>query len=124
MNLEVTEMTNADQNFNLNARGKRPSFFEAAETDALMTALLETMSQLWATRNQVNVLQKVLIGRGLLSASELDEFLSTDADKAEDHEAMQNFFADAFRSMGIATQSLESRQKEIDRLQDEDTGDP
>ena len=51
-------MTSADQNFNLNTRGKRPSFFEADETDALMTALLETMSQLWATRNQVTVLQK------------------------------------------------------------------
>ena len=113
-------MTSADQNFNLNARGKRPSFFDAAETDALMTALLETMSQLWATRNQVNILQKTLIGRGLLTEDDLEKVLLTDAEKAEDHEALQSFFTDAFRSMGVATQSLDSRQKEIDRLQDDD----
>ena len=112
-------MTSADQNFNLNTRGKRPSFFEADETDALMTALLETMSQLWATRNQVTVLQKILIEKGLLSKEELEKFVLSDSEKVEEHKVMQAFFSDAFRAMGSATQSLESRQRDIDRLQDE-----
>ena len=68
-------MTSADHNFNLNTRGKRPAFFESSETDALMTALLETMSQLWATRAQVNLLQKALIGKGLLTAEELENVI-------------------------------------------------
>ena len=110
-------MTSADQNFNLNTRGKRPAFFERSETDALMTALLETMSQLWATRDQVNLLQKALIAKGLLTAEELENIERSDNEKADEHQAMQNFFADAFRSMGVQTQSLASRQKEIDDLQ-------
>ena len=112
-------MTSADQNFNLNTRGKRPAFFASSETDALMTALLETMSQLWATRAQVNLLQKALIGKGLLTAEELENIQRSDNEKADEHQAMQNFFSDAFRSMGVPTQSLASRKKEIDDLQGE-----
>ncbi len=37
---------------NLDTRRKRPHFFANPEVDALMTALLETMSQAWVTRER------------------------------------------------------------------------
>ena len=49
----------------LNTRGKRPKFFENAESEVLMTALLETMSELWATRERLSGLGARAAGRRL-----------------------------------------------------------
>ncbi|WP_414982120.1 hypothetical protein [Congregibacter sp.] len=108
---------NNDETINVDTRGKRPAFFESAEGDALMTALLETMSQLWATRMQVRTLKELLIQKGVLSAEELEQFELSDSDKQQDQQLMQEFFADAFRTMGAPTQSIDSRQKEVDKFQ-------
>lgn len=102
---------------NMDARGKRPAFFESAEVDALMTALLETMSQLWATRNHVRTLEQLLVDKGIVTAQDLQQFDLSDTEKEQDQQAMQEFFSDAFRAMGVATQSIDSRQKEVDKFQ-------
>ena len=119
-------MSSPDENFTLNTRGKRPSFFQTAETDALMTALLETMSQLWATRSQVRVLQQLLLEKGVLTQKDLDQFEFGDAERMKDHQSMQEFFSDAFRAMSASTQSIDSRQKEIDQYEgyNTDKSDP
>ncbi|MFT4769454.1 MAG: hypothetical protein ACI8RN_002599 [Glaciecola sp.] len=114
---EQERVMNNDETINVDTRGKRPAFFESAEGDALMTALLETMSQLWATRMQVRTLKELLIQKGVLSAEELEQFELSDSDKQQDQQLMQEFFADAFRTMGAPTQSIDSRQKEVDKFQ-------
>lgn len=55
----------------LDTRGKRPTFFESADVDALMTALLENMSQLWAARTQIRNLEQLLIKKGVIDSQEL-----------------------------------------------------
>lgn len=110
-------MSTEDQNFTLDTRGKRPSFFQTPETDAIMTALLETMSQLWATRNQVRMLEKLLVEKSIITREELDMFDFNDTEKTNDNQALQEFFADAFRAMGASVQSIDSRQAEVDEAQ-------
>ena len=114
---DTTIASNTDQNFTMDTRGKRPSFFHSPETDAVMTALLETMSQLWATRNQVQILEKLLIQKSVITQDELDIFDFNITEKAQDNQAMQDFFADAFRAMGASVQSIDSRNQEVDEAQ-------
>lgn len=106
-----------DRHFQIDTRGKRPAFFSSAETDALMTALLETMSQLWATRAQVRSLEQMLIDKGVITAEELDAFAVSPADKDSERQSMQDFFQDAFRAMRAEFQSVDHRQAEVDRFQ-------
>ena len=105
----------------LDTRGKRPIFFESVHVDALMTALLESMSQLWATRTQVRHLEQLLIGKGIVGVEELAKFTLSSSEKEKDQEAMQAFFADAFRTMISGSQTIDSRQAEIDEFQNDKT---
>jgi len=107
-------MTNKDQHFILDTRGDRPTFFENSETDAVMTALLETMSQLWATRNQVRMLEQLLIDKSFITREDLDVFDFNATQKIKDYQSMQDFFTDAFRAMGASGQSVDSKQREVD----------
>jgi hypothetical protein len=118
---DTTIASNTDQNFTMDTRGKRPSFFHSPETDAVMTALLETMSQLWATRNQVQILEKLLIQKSVITQDELDIFDFNITEKAQDNQAMQDFFADAFRAMGASVQSIDSKNQEVDEAQNSTT---
>jgi hypothetical protein len=110
-------VSNTDKVFTLDTRGKRPSFFNAPETDAVMTALLETMSQLWATRNQVRTLEQLLIEKSVITREELERFDFNTSEKTKDNQAMLDFFSDAFRAMGASVQSIDSRQKDVDEAQ-------
>ena len=101
----------------IDTRGSRVTFFESAEVDALMTALLETMSQLWATRGHVRILEQLLVSKGLMTSEELQQFDLPEFEKEKDQQSLQAFFADAFRAMGATTQSIDGRQKEVDRFQ-------
>lgn len=105
----------------LDTRGKRPIFFESAHVDALMTALLESMSQLWATRTQVRHLEQILIQKGIITVDELAKFTLPSCEKEKDQEAMQAFFSDAFRTMISGSQSIDTRQAEIDEFQNDKT---
>ena len=86
-----------------------------------MTALLESMSQLWATRTQVRHLEQLLIGKCIVGVEELAKFTLSSSEKEKDQEAMQAFFADAFRTMISGSQTIDSRQAEIDEFQNDKT---
>jgi hypothetical protein len=105
----------------LDTRGKRPAFFESADVDALMTALLESMSQLWAARTQIRNLEQLLIKKGVIDSEELAQFTLPSTEKEKDQEAMQAFFADAFRAMLGGSQTIDNRQTEIDKFQNHKT---
>lgn len=98
----------------MEARGKRPQFFDSAETDALMTALLETMSQLWATRERLAALERVLQEAGLIEAGAVEGQALTAEDEARLEASRQAFVADAFRALSADFQSLEAQAAEID----------
>ena len=107
----------------LDTRGSRPGFFERSETDVMMTALLETMSQLWVTRRRLETLEKAVIDSGVLSAEQLGSTSWTEEEQAEQARQLQNFFTDAFRAAGGELQSLDARESEIDRFQARTTGE-
>lgn len=101
----------------LSTRGKRPAFFGDGQVDALLTALLESMSQQWATRERVLALEKLLEQRGVIEPGELERFVFDEADAAQLAADQQAFLADAFRAIGGGFQSLAEREEEIDDFQ-------
>lgn len=99
----------------LDTRGSRPAFFDSPDLDAMMTALLETMSQLWATRDYAHALEKLLVEKGLLEPGELDALEWTPQEAAANHSAREAFLRDAFRAIGADFQSAEQRNRDVDR---------
>ena len=106
----------SDKPQSLDTRGTRPAFFSDCDLDALMTALLETMSQLWATRDYAHAMEKLLVEKGVLKAGELDALDWNDEEYAQNHAAREAFFADAFRAIGADFQGTRQPTVEIDRL--------
>ncbi len=101
----------------LDTRGKRPQFFDQAETDALMTALLETMSQSWATRERVLALERVLEQSGVIEPGAVERWVFSEAEQAELEVAQQAFLQESFRALGARFQSLSGREADIDDFQ-------
>lgn len=106
----------ADRAQTYDTRGSRPAFFSNPDLDAMMTALLETMSQLWATRDYAHALEKLLVEKGVLSEGELDAMDWTAEESSANHAAREAFFADAFRAIGADFQGVRQRTSEIDEL--------
>lgn len=105
----------SQQDLNIDTRGGRPAFFENPDVDALMTALLEVMSQLWATRDYSHALERLLVERGILTEGEIDRFQWTREQAAENDAARQAFLQDAFRAIGASFETVAARNAEIDR---------
>ena len=106
----------------LNTRGKRPKFFENAETEVLMTALLETMSELWATRERLLALERVLQDAGLVAGGAVDGHAFSKEDEAGLANNRQAFLTDAFRGLAAEFQTLDERAADVQAFQ-KDPGD-
>lgn len=105
----------------IDARGARPIFFENPETDALMTALLEVMSQLWVNRDYTLALEKALVERGILPADAVAGVRWTDEEQASSAAVQNELLRDAMRAVGVPLQPLSEREAEIDSFQ-QDSG--
>jgi len=101
----------------IDARGARPVFFENPETDALMTALLEVMSQLWVNRDYTLALEKALVERGVLPNDAVTNVCWTDEEQAASAKVRNEFLRDAMRAVGVPLQQLSEREAEIDSFQ-------
>jgi hypothetical protein len=108
-------MTN-DQDIPLDTRGSRPSFFDSVSQDVFMTALLETMNQLWATRDYACGLEKLLVEKGVIAAGDLDALRWTTEEEADNEAGRQAFLKDAFRAVNADFTSIEKRNKQIDNF--------
>ena len=102
---------------NLDAKGERPQFFDNPEADVLMTALLEAMSQVWATRERTLALERVLQEAGILAPGAVDGWVFPAHEQTELDRAQQEFLQDAFRSLRAQFQSLDARSAQIDARQ-------
>lgn len=109
----------SDEALSIDTRGSRPAFFADADLDAMMTALLETMSQLWATRDYAHALEKLLVEKGVIDAGELDALEWDPAEQGANAAARAAFLADAFRAIGADFQGTNRRTREIDELDPE-----
>jgi hypothetical protein len=102
------------QDIPLDTRGSRPSFFDSATQDVFMTALLETMSQLWATRDYAAGLEKLLVEKGVLEAGELDAMKWSAEEAAANESRRAAFLQDAFRAVNADFTTVDKRNRMID----------
>lgn len=84
-----------------------------------MTALLEVMSQLWATRDYAAALEKLLLEKGVIEPGELEHLQWSDEEEAANEARRQAFLQDAFRAVKADFTSLNRRNREIDDFDDE-----
>jgi hypothetical protein len=111
------------QEIQFDTRGSRPSFFDSATQDVFMTALLETMSQLWATRDYAAGLEKLLVEKGVLEAGELDA-MKWSAEEAAANEARRSaFLQDAFRAVNADFTTVDKRNRMIDNFDEAALGE-
>lgn len=101
----------------LDTRGKRPTFFDNPDVDSLMTALLQTMAELWATKERNRALEHALVDAGVISADAVEGVSLPDSVQASMDADQQAFLKDAFRSIGAEFESLSERQSSVKEFQ-------
>lgn len=109
-----------DQDIPLDTRGSRPAFFDSVSQDVFMTALLEVMSQLWATRDYAASLEKLLVEKQVIGADELQKLEWTAEEEAVNEARREAFLKDAFRALNADFTSLDKRKEQIDSGMDTD----
>lgn len=65
------------------ARGHRPEFFEDGTTDTLLSMNIALLTELMATRERLDTLERLIVGKGVLSAEEIEAFEPDPAAEAE-----------------------------------------
>ncbi len=99
---------------NLDTKGRRPHFFDDPAIDAVMTAMLELMSENFALKERLFALEHALERSGLITAEELETIELPEEARIKLAGEQQAFFQDAFRALNADHQSPASRQAEID----------
>jgi len=62
-------------------KGGRKYFFQDPATDALLASLLKLMAEHWVVRERLMSLETLILGKGLLTREEIEEF-EPDAEQA------------------------------------------
>jgi hypothetical protein len=65
------------------ARGQRPNFFADESSDILLSMNVALLSELMATRERLDTLERLLARKGVIAATEIDGFDETPQDEAE-----------------------------------------
>ena len=65
------------------ARGHRPEFFEDPSSDTLLSMNVALLSELMVTRERLDTLERLMIGKGLVTRDEIDAFEADAAGEAE-----------------------------------------
>jgi hypothetical protein len=65
------------------ARGARPRFFEDPSSDSLLSMNVALLTELMATRERLDTLERVLVARGLLDLAALESFVPDAAAEGE-----------------------------------------
>ncbi len=55
-------------------KGGRTAFFENAESDRLLSMLMQLVTEHWAVRERTLVLERLLVEKGVLEEGELDAY--------------------------------------------------
>ena len=56
------------------ARGKRPQYFELAESERLMSILMAVAGELAVTRERMDTIERLLARKGLLGTDDIETF--------------------------------------------------
>ena len=71
----------AGEHLSRRIRGGRKYFFQDPATDALLASLLKLMAEHWVVRERLMSLETLILGKGLLTREEIEEF-EPDAEQA------------------------------------------
>lgn len=63
------------------AKGPRPSFFEHETQDMLLSMNAALLVELIATRERLDTLERLMVRKGLLQETEIEQFAATAADE-------------------------------------------
>ena len=74
-------MDAAGERLSRRIKGGRKYFFQDSATDALLASLLKLMAEHWVVRERLMSLETLILGRGLLTREEVEEF-EPDAEQA------------------------------------------
>ena len=74
-------MNAAGERLSRRIKGGRKYFFQDSATDALLASLLKLMAEHWVVRERLTSLESLIMGKGLLSREEIEEF-EPDAEQA------------------------------------------
>jgi len=99
----------------LDTQGKRPAFFTDPVIDAMMTAVLEVMTENWSLKERLYALEKTLTENGVI-ASDAVESVTWSADDIQAHEVeRQRILKDAFRALQGDFVGRSARVSDIDK---------
>jgi hypothetical protein len=91
----------------LNARGKRPQFFEDPALDLMMSVVLELTQELSVLYDRVDALQRLMDARGVLPGTELENWkpdAAAEAQRAQRRAAyLERVFRVLRREAGVVT---------------------
>ena len=74
-------MDAAGERLSRRIKGGRKYFFQDPATDALLASLLKLMAEHWVVRERLMSLETLILGKGLLTREEIEEF-EPDAEQA------------------------------------------
>lgn len=97
----------------LDAKGKRPAFFDDPAIDCVMTALLETLAENWTLKDRLLALEKVLVQNGTLKPDAVESVIWSPEEAAEHEASRQRLFKDAFRALNANFQAASARKMGI-----------
>ena len=93
------------------AKGKRPQFFELAESERLMGILMAVVEELAVTRERLDTVERLLEARGGLERKDIDAF-HPDAEVARERGLMhQEYIARVLRVVQQEREALEEAKQ-------------
>ncbi|GAB5415690.1 MAG: hypothetical protein Cons2KO_32930 [Congregibacter sp.] len=105
------------------AKGKRPQFFELAETERVMSILMAVVEELAVTRERLDTVERLLEAGGTLDRSNIEDFHPTPEQARERGLMHQEYIARVMRILQQEREALEEakqngREKTLDEVSD------
>ena len=93
------------------AKGKRPQFFESAESERLMAILMAVVEELAVTRERLDTVERLLDASGSFDRSAIDAFHPTAEQARERALSNQEYLARVMRFLQQEREALEESIK-------------
>lgn len=93
--------------YNLEAKGRRPHFFDDPAVDKVLAMLMTMAGELSVTRERLDTLERILERRGGLSREEIEEFQASEAEAKERAEMRSDYVARLLRVLQTEIDNIE-----------------
>jgi len=82
-------MSNQTVKFPRAAKGKRPQYFDSADSDQIMTFLLELTAEVSVLSERLNTVERLLDAKGTISRQDIEDYRPDPDAEAERSQARQ-----------------------------------